>query len=79
LGKEPEELTDDWVELLVTHDPLEAEMVRDLLQSGGIPVVLVSSRITPYPVNIGRLGEVRLMVPARDRALAEAVMKSGVG
>ena len=34
----------DWIELLVTDDPLEAEMIKYLLESGGIPVVLRSSK-----------------------------------
>jgi len=65
----------EWVEVLVTSDVLEAEMVKDLLESGGIEVVVSSSRVSPYPVNIGNMGEVRVLVRAEDKDLAEQVIK----
>lgn len=69
-------MNEGWVELLVTYDLLEAQMIRDLLESGGIPVVLRSSKVTPYPVNVGKMGEVRLLVRAEDQQLAKDVMRS---
>jgi len=65
----------EWIELLVTDDPLEAEMIKDLLESGGIPVVLRSSKVTPYPVNIGKMGEIKIMVRNEDKEQAEEVLK----
>jgi hypothetical protein len=65
----------DWIELLITDDPLEAEMIRDLLESGGIPVVLRSSKVTPYPVNIGKMGEVKILVRNEDKEQAKEVLK----
>ncbi len=66
----------DWFELLVTYDQLEAEMIKDLLESGGIEVVIRSSKVTPYPVNIGRMGEVRVLVREEDREAAEAMVRN---
>ena len=65
----------DWIELLITDDTLEAEMIKDLLESGGIPVVLRSSKVTPYPVNIGKMGEVKILVRNEDKEQAEEVLK----
>ena len=67
----------DWIELLITDDPLEAEMIKDLLESGGIPVVLRSSKVTPYPVNIGRMGEIKILVRSEDKKTAEEVIAAG--
>ncbi len=53
--------------VFVTYDALEAEMLKDLIESGGIDVVLRSSKVTPYPVNIGRMGEVTLLVKEEDK------------
>ncbi len=64
-----------WVELLKTYDSLEAEMIKDLLESGGIPVIIRSAKVTPYPVNIGRMGEVKVLVQEGNRDRAEAAMK----
>ncbi len=63
-----------WSEVLMTYDSLEAEMIRDLLESGGIPVVVRSSKVSPYPVNIGRMGEIRILVREEDREAAERVI-----
>jgi Putative prokaryotic signal transducing protein len=70
-------MSEEWVAILITYDPLEAEMVKDLLESGGIPVVLRSSKVTPYPVNIGKIGEIKVLVREEDKETAEDVIKSG--
>jgi len=66
---------EEWIEILVTCDSLEAEMVKDLLESGGIPVVLRSSKVHPYPVNIGRMGEIKILVRKQDKEAAEEVIR----
>ncbi len=65
----------EWTELLVTYDEIEAEMIKDLLESGGILVVIKSSKVTPYPVNIGRMGEIKILVMEDDLEAAKAVMR----
>ncbi len=65
----------EWVELLITSDEIEAEMIKDLLESGGIPVVIRSAKVRPYPVSIGKMGEIKLLVRRSDREAAEAVLK----
>ena len=67
-------MNEKWVTLRITYDPLEAEMIRDLLKSGGIPVVLRSAKVSPYPVNVGRMGEVTILVREEDREMAEKVL-----
>jgi hypothetical protein len=68
-------MSSEWVEMLITYDPLEAEMIKDLLESGGIPVVLRSSKVSPYPVNIGKIGEIKILVKKEDKETAEEVIK----
>ncbi|MEW6107863.1 MAG: DUF2007 domain-containing protein [Nitrospirota bacterium] len=69
-------MSDKWVDLLVTYDSLEAEMIKDLLESGGIEVVLRSAKVTPYPVNIGRMGEIKVIVREKDLKQAQEVIKN---
>ena len=69
-------MSEEWVEVLVTYDPVEAEIVKDLLESGGIPAVLRSSKVSPYPVNIGKMGEIKVLVKKKDKDTAEEVIKS---
>jgi hypothetical protein len=68
-------MNEDWVQILVTYDSLEAEIIKDLLESGGIPVVLRSSKVSPYPVNIGKMGEIKVLVRKEDKETAEDVIK----
>ena len=69
-------MPEEWTTLLVTYDSLEAEMMKDLLESGDIPVVLRSAKVSPYPVNIGKMGEVKVMVRKADRDAAEEVLRN---
>ena len=68
-------MSEDWVQILVTYDTLEAEIIKDLLESGGIPVVLRSSKVSPYPVNIGKMGEIKVLARKEDKETAEDVIK----
>ena len=65
----------EWTELLFTYDEIEAEIVKDVLEAENIQVVVKSLKVTPYPVNIGRMGEVRLLVRNEDFEKAEKVLK----
>ncbi len=67
-------MENDWVEVFVTYDSIEAEMIKDLLESGGMPVILRSSKVAPYPVNIGRMGEIRILVREEDKDTAKKVI-----
>ncbi len=66
---------EEWVELEVVFDPLEAEMIKDLLESGGIKTIVSSSRVTPYPVNVGKIGEVKIFVKKSDLEEAKRVIE----
>lgn len=75
MEKGKKEKYEGWVEVLVTYDPIEAEIIKDLLESGGIPVVIRSAKVSPYPVNIGKMGEVKVLVREEDQETAEKVIK----
>ncbi len=68
-----------WVEIFVTYDALEAEMIKDLLESGGIGAEIRSSKVTPYPVNLGKMGEVKILVKESDREAAEELISGTKG
>ena len=72
-------MNEEWVVILVTYDSLEAEMIKDLLESGGMSVVLRSSKVSPYPVNIGKMGEINVLVRKEDQDVAEEVIRGTVG
>jgi hypothetical protein len=68
-------MAEEWIEVFVTYDPIEAEVVKDLLESGGISVVLRSLKVNPYPVNIGKMGEIKILVKKEDKEMAEKVIR----
>lgn len=68
-------MSEEWTTLLITYDQLEAEMIKDLLESGDIAVVLRSAKVSPYPVNVGKMGEVKIIVRSIDKYSAEEVLK----
>jgi len=70
-------MSGEWVEVLITYDRFEAEMIKDLLESGGIPVVLRSSKMTSFPVNVGKIGEVKILVRKEDKEVAEGIIEGG--
>lgn len=68
-------MNEDWVEIFVTYNPVEAEIIKDILESGDIQVVIRSSKVSPYPVNIGKIGEIKILVRKGDKEIAERVIK----
>jgi len=65
----------EWVEVLFTYDVVEAEIVQQLLEGEGIEVVVRSQRISPFPVNVCTMGEIKLMVKNEDLERARKVIK----
>lgn len=65
----------EWVEVLFTYDDVEAEIVKDLLESDNIQVVVNSMKVSPYPVSIGRMGEIKLLVRKEELEKAEKVIQ----
>ena len=68
-------MSEDWVEVFITYDAVEADIIKNLLESGGISVVLRSSKVSPYPVNIGKMGEVKILVKVEDKDSAEKIIR----
>jgi len=66
---------ENWITVFVTEDHTEAELVRGLLENGDIPVAVRSSRLSPFPVNVGELGRVELLVPVTDKERAEEIIR----
>jgi len=66
----------EWVELLFTYDEVEAQIVKSLLEGEGIQVVFNSMKMRPYPVSIGKMGEVKLMVREEEFERAKEILKA---
>jgi hypothetical protein len=58
---------EDWVEVAGVGRDEEAELIRGLLESEGIPAEVEGPSRTPFPEDLGAFGTSRVMVPP-DRA-----------
>ena len=65
----------EWVEVLLTYDEIEAEIVQEVLEAEDIEVTVKSQRISPFPVNVCKMGEIRLMVKDEDLERALKVLE----
>jgi len=69
------QMPEKWIVILTTYDPIEAEIIKDLLESGDIPVILRSSKVSPYPVSVGKMGEIKILVREADKEEAAKVIE----
>lgn len=69
-----ETMSDSWIEVYITYDTIEAQILKDLLESGDVPVVVRSSKVTPYPVNLGKMGEIKILVRKEDEEAAKKLI-----
>jgi hypothetical protein len=55
-----------------------AEMIRSLLQANDIPCVLFGGRDAAYPLTVGPMAQVRIMVRVEDADRAEELVEAAV-
>lgn len=55
--------TEEWVSIFRTGTDYEADLVRDRLDDGGIPAVVLTQRDHAFNLNVGDLAQVHVMVP----------------
>jgi hypothetical protein len=68
----------DWEEVFIATEPMEAEMVKGLLESAGIPVVIEARGLQAMPgiFGHGAPGQLRLKVPPDQVDLALAILRA---
>ena len=69
----------DWDEILFTYDEMEAQIVKTLLETEGIEVSMDSSKLRPFPVSVGRMGEIKRLVRNVDLKKAMEVLETMKG
>ena len=65
----------EWVELLFTYDEIESEIIQDILESEGIEVNVRSQRVSQFPANVCRMGEISLRVKQEDLLKARNILE----
>lgn len=68
---------EDWAVVKVVGTDEEAEVIAGFLRSREVPTEIESLLFHQEPVNFGRLGEVRIRVPAEFEAEALRLLDEG--
>lgn len=64
-------------EIYLCFDPLEADIIRNMLERAGIPCIIRDMRIGPYPLTIGQFAEMRVAVePAHLRQAVKIIRQA---
>jgi hypothetical protein len=68
--------TDRWELAAEVYGELESELIRGLLEAGGIEVFLNQEGAgRAYGLGLGALGKVQILVPSRDIARAKEILE----
>jgi len=66
---------DRWEVVAEVFGELEAELLRGLLEAGGVEVFLSQEGAgRAYGLNVGMLGKIQVLVPSRDLGSALAIL-----
>ena len=67
----------DFKEVYKAWGSAEAEVVKSYLESHGIPCLLKGLVVqSVHPFTMDGLGEIKILVPKKDQALAEELLKA---
>ena len=64
-----------WGCVETVHGELAASVLKSILESEGVPVLLQSRGGTVYAFSVGKLGEVKVMVPKAFEEQAKELIK----
>ena len=73
-------MAEEWVEVFRTHDQMEAEFFKGLLQTNSIPVILEPKGLKALPGIFGHaaLGQLVLKVPPDLAELAQQILAAPI-
>lgn len=65
------------VEICRVMGPVEAEVIKNFLESEGVPCILQGQMVQAvYPILVDGLGEMRVMVAEQDLEVARELLKT---
>lgn len=65
-----------WAQVYTTSDTVEAELIKENLQSEGIDAAVLSQKDQSFSVDLGELSPVRILVPAYEYLSASTLLSS---
>jgi hypothetical protein len=75
LSENPHKAT-KWERVLVLHDPVQAEILRGMLEANGVIVHLSKEGAAKaLGLNVGTMSEIELLVPGEQKNLAQQLLR----
>jgi hypothetical protein len=71
----PKKALERWKDIYTTYDESEAAIIAGVLKDAGVPCMVESFKVSPFPVSIGRLGELRVLVHIEDVEKAAMILE----
>jgi hypothetical protein len=65
-----------WIEIASTGTEEEARLLQGFLEAEGIPAQVENVKFTMEPINFGKMGDVRVYVPAEEERRAQDLLRS---
>jgi hypothetical protein len=69
------EVNREWVGIHTTTNEYEANIIKGLLETEGIFCLLKSSRVAQFPLAVGRLGEIKIMVAPSEAEQGKEILR----
>lgn len=71
-------MAEEWEEVFIATEPMEAEMIKGLLETGGIPVLIEARGLKAMPYIFGNsaYGQLFLKVPPDQVDLARSILQA---
>jgi hypothetical protein len=69
------EIHREWVGIHTTTNEYEANIIKGLLETEGIFCLLKSSRVAQFPLAIGHLGEIKIMVAPSEAEQGKEILR----
>ncbi len=67
--------TTTWVEIASIGTDDEAKLLQGFLQAEGIPAAVENVKFSMEPINFGKMGDIRVYVPAEDETRALELLR----
>lgn len=68
-------MIEGWTEVFAPGDEVEARLLQDVLRAEGVEAQVYSQQDHVYPVHVGELGRIRLLVPDADTERAVQLVR----
>ncbi len=68
--------TENYLSIATVSNMVEAEMIRQLLETGGVEATILSEQDSNFVFTVGDLGDIEVMIDTKDLDKANEIMEN---